>query len=193
MFGWSVKAGIVLRAETGRRRGIGGGCARQRWFFKPLRRKTAVVATTGGAVSSGSCGSSGIRRVTISPCSKRNCSSHNDLRSISGENLKTRSNTSRLSPPPQSHKATYMAHNDTCILYKSPAPPTAPFRATGPRAAGCESACELYPQMASRPRRWPACRRVPSSFVFAHRLFGYRTRRFSLPSCQVAAMVEQLL
>jgi hypothetical protein len=48
-----------------------------------------VVATTGGVVYSGSSGSCGIRWVTISPYSKRNYSSHNDLHSIAGKNYKT--------------------------------------------------------------------------------------------------------
>jgi hypothetical protein len=63
--------------------------------------QVAVVATTGGAVSSGSSGSGGIRWTTISPCSKRNYSSHNNLRSMAEKKLEDRSNTSRLSPPPQ--------------------------------------------------------------------------------------------
>jgi hypothetical protein len=78
---------------------IGRGCARQHWFFEPLRGRMAVVATTGGAVSAVLCGSCGIRWMTISPCDKRNYGGHNNLRSMAGKNLKTRSNTSRLSPP----------------------------------------------------------------------------------------------
>ena len=45
-----------------------------------------VVATTGGAVSAVLCSSGGIRWMTISPCSKRNYSNHNHLRSIAGKN-----------------------------------------------------------------------------------------------------------
>jgi hypothetical protein len=46
----------------------------------------AVVATTGRAVWADSCGSGGIRRMTISPCGKRNYSRHNNLRSVAGKN-----------------------------------------------------------------------------------------------------------
>jgi hypothetical protein len=48
-----------------------------------------VVATTGAAVSSGLCGSGGIRWMTISLCGRRNYSSHNNLRSIAEKNFET--------------------------------------------------------------------------------------------------------
>ena len=59
----------------------------------------AVVATTGGAVSSGSSGSSGIPKTAVSPFSRRNYSNNNDLRINSEKNLKTRRATRPLSPP----------------------------------------------------------------------------------------------
>jgi hypothetical protein len=51
--------------------------------------QAAVVATTGRAVSAGSCGSGGIRWVTLSPCGKRNYSRHKNLRKTPPKNFKT--------------------------------------------------------------------------------------------------------
>jgi hypothetical protein len=79
---------------------IGRGCARRHWFFEPLRGRTAVVATTGRAVSSGLCGSSGIRFSSPNGYGNYNYSKGKNLRKNREKNLKTRSDTSRLSPPP---------------------------------------------------------------------------------------------
>jgi hypothetical protein len=92
---------IVRSAGAGCRRGIGGKCARQHWFFEPLRGRTAVVATTGRAFSSGFSGLGGIPKTAASLFAKRNYSKDKDLRKNREENLKTRSDTSRLSPPPE--------------------------------------------------------------------------------------------
>jgi hypothetical protein len=66
---------------------IGRGCARQHWFFEPLRGRVAVVATTGGAVSSGLCGSSGIRFSSANGYGNYNYSKGKNLRKNREKNL----------------------------------------------------------------------------------------------------------
>jgi len=62
---------------------------KRRLQTRNLPPEIPVVATTGGAVSSGSSGSGGIRWMTISPCGRCNYRHHNNLRSIAGKNSKS--------------------------------------------------------------------------------------------------------
>jgi hypothetical protein len=108
-----------------------------------------VVATTGRAVSSGSSGSSGMGISAVSRCGKCNYSKINDLRKTPLKNLKTRSDTSRQSPPPG------------CRIAEPPVPDAGSSRRPRSTPANCigrwrygQAGCQDPPRLRCDRRLW---------------------------------------